>query len=323
MTACPPLTSFARPASRHPARPLRWLAWLPLLLISACASLDRSSGPPPPELPAAQRDRLVAATADELATQQAMASGSEESRQLARNAYVANRLVLMDVAFIDYLRAFSTDRRTLDAATEGSVLAFSVLGTLRDSVRAKENLAAAVAAITGLKSNVDKNFYGNRGLEAIGATMVARRKEVLTRIVSGLAESTVAYPLVSARADLNDYYLAGTMDGAFLAIQADAQKRDDKASKELTEARAVVRVTELLGADVRKTKRSLTTALGGPKASAENLRKALQALGIADTQPPRSAEEAGRLLQLIVFNAQTPAKVNDLADTFKEAGLLP
>jgi hypothetical protein len=84
-----------------------------------------------------------------------------------------------------------------------------------------------------------------------------------------------------------------------------------------------VRVTETLGTDTRATKRALTTALGGPGATPANVRKALLALGIPETQPPMPDADALKLLHDIVFGAQTTAKVNDLQETFKDAGLLP
>lgn len=305
-------------------RVLHWGLIVAILAgLQGCSSLQHSGGPDPLPMTDSQRQALLSATADVEATRQAMSDGNLEKRAEARNVYVANRLVLLDAAFLQYVRSLTSNKRTLDSATEGSVLGLSVLGTLLDSARAKENLAAAVAAITGLKSNIDKNFFDNRGLDAIASMMVAKRKEVLARILKGLAGSVDEYPMVAARGDLNDYYLAGTMDGAFLTIQAEAQKREDAATKIIEDSRQVQRVSETLGTADRTTKRSLTTALGSTRATPEALRKALLLLGVPDTQPPRSGEQAAALLRDVVFSAQTAAKVNDLSATFKEAGLLP
>jgi hypothetical protein len=302
---------------------LRCAALAMSLLLAGCGALKQSVGPEPLGLPDGERTKLVSATADAEATAKAVAPGNEADRRSARNAYIANRLVLLDIDFLAYLRSLGAHKRTLDSAAEGTVLALSVLGTVLDSVNAKENLAAAVALVTGLKSNVDKNFFENRGLDAITSTMIARRKEVLARLIRNLPGSTDAYPLVAARGDLNDYYLAGTMDGAFLTIQSEASKRDESATRAIEQARETVRVTETLGTDTRATKRTLTAALGGPGATPANVRKALLALGIPEAQPPMPDADALRLLHDIVFGAQTTAKVNDLQATFKDAGLLP
>ena len=169
-----------------------------------CSTLQQAGGPPAPTLPQASRDGVVTAT-NEATVETAMKTGTEADRQATRNAYIGGRLVLLDTDFLTYLRGLTTNKRTLDSATEGTVLALAVLGSVIDGARAKENLAALVALVTGLKSNVDKNFYDNRAIDAIASMMVAKRKEVLARILTNLDASTTTYPLAAARADLNDY----------------------------------------------------------------------------------------------------------------------
>lgn len=299
---------------------LRCVALALGVLVAGCGSLQRSGGAAPLGLSEGERERLIKSTADLDATQQAM-TGEESARRTVRDAYVANRLVLLDADFLAYVRSLTSNKRTLDSASEGSVLGLSVLGTIRDSARAKENLAAAVAAITGLKSNIDKNFFENRGLDAIAAMMVARRKEVLVRIADGLGRPTPAYPLTAARSDLNDYYLAGTMDGAFMTIQADATRRDAVATRDLVIAQAseAVRVTTTISTAKRATKRELAAALG--KATPEAVRKALQALGVPATQPPLQDSEALDVLQRRLFKATSDDDIDDMAAIFRAAGL--
>jgi hypothetical protein len=299
---------------------LRCAALAVSLFATGCSTLERSGGAAPLGLSEGERERLIKSTADLDATQQAL-TGEESTRRTVRDAYVANRLVLLDADFLAYVRSLTSNKRTLDSASEGSVLGLSVLGTIRDSARAKENLAAAVAAITGLKSNIDKNFFENRGLDAIAAMMVARRKEVLVRIADGVGQSTPAYTLMAARSDLNDYYLAGTMDGAFMTIQAEAARRDATATRDLViaQASAPVRVATTITAAKRTTKRDLVTALG--KATPEAVRKALQALGIPATQPPLRDDEALDVLQRLLFRTTTDADVDRMAEAFEAAGL--
>lgn len=290
------------------------------VLVAGCGSLQRSGGAAPLGLSEGERERLIKSTADLDATQ-AMSTGSETAQRNARDAYVANRLVLLDADFLAYVRSLTSNKRTLDSASEGSVLGLSVLGTIRDSARAKENLAAAVAAITGLKSNIDKNFFENRGLDAIAAMMVARRKEVLVRIADGLGRPVATYTLVAARSDLNDYYLAGTMDGAFMTIQGEAAKRDETATRKLViaQASAPVRVTTTISPAKRITKRDLAAALG--KATPEAMRKALQALDIPATQPPLQDDEVFDVLQRRVLKAASDEDVDRVAEAFEAAGL--
>jgi len=292
--------------------------------LAGCSSLQQVGGPPPIGLSELQRNKLLTAT-DDFDVSQAMGDANADAtrRRELRNAYIANRLVLMDVAFLNYLRTLTTDKHTLDAASEGTVLGLSVLGTLMNATQAKENLAALVATITGLKAVVDKNFFDNRGLDAIASTMVAKRKEVLARILVALPGSAEAYPLVAARNDLNDYYLAGTMDGAFLTIQAEANKRDEAASRNLSQTLMVANTMENLSSTTLASKRSLTLALGAPTATLEAVTAALTALSVPSDQLPAAKDAAVALLQKYVREARTQVQIDALAAIFRNAGLTP
>lgn len=295
------------------------IAWA----LAGCGSLQHSGGPEPLQLSAVQRDALALATDDLVADKaQIEASGGDAKRVLLRNSFIANRLVLLDASFLNYLRSLTADRRTLDSATEGSVLGLSVLGTVVDTARAKENLAALVATITGLKSNVDKNYFGNRAMDALAQTMVTRRKEVLARIVDVLPASMATYSMVSARADLNDYYDAGTMDGALRAIHADASKRDETVTKKLEQDRFVANTLENLSADTLSLKTSMSRALAAKTVTLESLTKALQALSVAADKLPATTEEAAKMLQQFVRSARTDTQIKALAQVWRDAGLL-
>lgn len=291
--------------------------------LAGCASLQQSGGPAPLQLSVVQRDALALASDDLVADKaQIEASGDDAKRMLLRNSFIGNRLVLLDANFLNYLRSLTADRRTLDSATEGSVLGLSVLGTVVDTARAKENLAALVAIVTGLKSNVDKNYFGNRAMDALAQTMVTRRKEVLARIIDALPASMTTYSMVSARADLNDYYDAGTMDGALRAIHADASKRDETVTKKLDRDRVVANTLENLNAETLTTKVSLSRALAAKTVTLDALTKALQALSVPADTLPSTTEDAAKMLQQFVRSARTDSQIKALAAVWRDAGLL-
>ena len=291
--------------------------------LAGCASLQQSGGPAPLQLSVVQRDALALASDDLVADKaQIEASGDDAKRMLLRNSFIGNRLVLLDANFLNYLRSLTADRRTLDSATEGSVLGLSVLGTVVDTARAKENLAALVAIVTGLKSNVDKNYFGNRAMDALAQTMVTRRKEVLARIIDALPASMTTYSMVSARADLNDYYDAGTMDGALRAIHADASKRDETVTKKLDRDRVVANTLENLNAETLTTKVSLSRALAAKTVTLDALTKALQALSVPADTLPSTTEDAAKMLQQFVRSARTDPQIKALAAVWRDAGLL-
>lgn len=296
-----------------------WLILIGVAGLAGCGSLPRTGGPDPVPVSAEQRQALVTASEDAKVNNAYSQPNVEETiKRSARDAYIVNRITLIDIAFLEYLRSLSTTKRGLDSASEGATLGLSVLGTVMDGVRAKENLAAAVAAITGLKSNVDKNYFDNRGVEAMVSMMIARRKEVLVRMVQSMARGSDGYTLVQARHDVNEYYLAGTLDGAFALVQADASRRDENATVQLV-ARNIV---EDMSPATIDDKTTMSLSLGTAKATPEAVRKALLAAGLAPEQMPASDELARKTLQAMVRNARTKAQVDALQTVFKAAGLL-
>ena len=56
--------------------------------------------------------------------------------------------------------------------------------------------------------------------------MDATRRTVLAKISEGLAKPDGDYPLVAALSDLQDYYIAGTLNGALNQISKDAGGQD-------------------------------------------------------------------------------------------------
>jgi hypothetical protein len=152
--------------------------------------------------------------------------------------------------------------------------------------------------------------------------MVAKRKEVLARMILSLNSSTASYSLISARSDLNDYYLAGTIDGAFLTIQAEASKRDEKASKELEHGRLVINTMDNLDANTLQAKLAMTKALGAKTLTREMLLTALASLNVPGDKIPETVEGAATLLQSFVRSAVTTSQINAMLAIFKDAGLL-
>ena len=287
-----------------------------------CSTLQQAGGPPAPTLPQASRDGVVTAT-NEATVEAAMKKGTEADRQATRNAYIGGRLVLLDTDFLTYLRGLTTNKRTLDSATEGTVLALAVLGSVIDGARAKENLAALVALVTGLKSNVDKNFYDNRAIDAIASTMVAKRKEVLAASSRTSTRRPTTYPLAAARADLNDYYVAGTMDGAFLTIQAEATKRDEKATRTIDGHQVVRNTLENISADTIAIKSALSQVAGSeddvagqaPEGVASARRRATRRCLRRWKRPPACC-------RTIVRKARETEAIKALQKVFQDAGLI-
>jgi hypothetical protein len=286
-----------------------------------CAALGKVGGPEPIAPTAADLAIIEAGAQEGAARKKFGESRDEAARREIRDSYVLNRLALIDIRFIGYVRSLSGDRRNLDSATEAAQLTLSVWATLTDSVQAATNLAAAVAIVTGLKGNVDKNYYGNKGTDAILSMMTARRKEVLARIIRSLNADTNSYSMLSAKVDVDEYEQAGTMDGASLVIHAEAAKKEAKAQESIKGQQLVRNIQANLGAPAQADKRQLTRSLDPKAVSLETASKALQNLGVEKSELPSDLDAALEVLQEAVRNARTAEQVAQVKKAFEDAGL--
>lgn len=290
-------------------------------VLAGCSHLGKASGPDP--VPISEPDRRVLEEDAQAgaASRKFQAEADEGRRRQIRDQYVFSRLALIDQAFILYVRSLSGNRRHLDSATEAAQMTASVAATLVDSVQAKTNLAAFIALVTGAKANVDKNYFESKGTDAILSTMAARRKEVLARILQALGSDSRAYPLLAAKLDADQYYEAGTMEGAFLVIQEEASKRNNAAQARIDGQQLVRNIQANLGSTAQADKRQLTRSLQPDSVSLAAATKALEELGVARSEMPRTLEAALDVLQEAVRNARTPDQVAQLKKAFVDAGI--
>lgn len=246
----------------------------------------------------------------------------DAARARLRDEFVAARLAVTDIAFLQFAGTLSADKKTLDAVTEGVQLTLSIAATLVSGAQSKENLAAALALITGGKATVDKHYFNNQAVTAILSTMVALRKECFAAIYAGLQSPIAEYPLVRAHQDLLAYESAGTMEGAVLSIQAEASARDRNATEKIDQLTDIVRnVSKNLSPDRRADKAALTRSLDPKKLTSSQTEAALRALG--QTRIPPTLEEQVKLLRFAVIQARTDDKVEEVAAAFRQAGLVP
>ena len=239
-----------------------------------------------------------------------------------RNNFIFNRSALIDINFLNYVQALSGDKRAIDSATEGAQLALSIAATLVGSAQAKEHLAATIALITGGKAIVDKNYFDNKALPALITTMVANRKMISARILTGTSTPAAAYSIDQARRDLNDYEQAGSIDGAFLIIQSEAIARDKAATAELKSAQEVLLrnlPTTLTPADKNKRSALRDAIRHTNNLTIEQTQAALTELDFKNI--PSSLDKQAELLRAEVATAFTPEQLDRLDKAFKKAGI--
>lgn len=147
-----------------------------------------------------------------------------------RNRFITGRLVLINLNYFKWLRNVTADKQLLDSASDILVLSLNLAGTAVGSTEAKTILAAISAGVAGSKTTIDKYYFYEKTVPALAAAMNAQRKQVLVNIIKGLDLDLKQYPFEQAMADLNEYYQAGTFQGAITTIQADAGAKEKTAT---------------------------------------------------------------------------------------------
>ncbi len=150
--------------------------------------------------------------------------------EAGRNKFITGRLVLINLNYFKWLRNVTADKQLLDSASDILVMSLNLAGTAVGGAQAKTILAAVSAGVAGSKTTVDKYYFYEKTIPALAATMNAQRKQILINIIKGLDQDLKKYPLEQGIADLNDYYQAGTFQGAITVIQADAGEKDKTAA---------------------------------------------------------------------------------------------
>jgi hypothetical protein len=206
------------------------LAFAVVAFLSGCSSL-RNGGAPDP---------AFTVQGDLAAMKQALSSTASvtayyvgEPSEAKRNAFADSRIAMANLVYIQFISDLTADKQHLDAASDMLVLGLNLLGTAASGVRAQANLAATAAGVGGSKAIVDKNYYFEKTVSALVATMNASRKEVLLRILEGVRKPLADYTFSQAVADTHDYYAAGTLNSAIASAQASAAVRETKADQAL------------------------------------------------------------------------------------------
>lgn len=241
--------------------------------------------------------------------------------QETRDRFLTGRLVLIDLRYLQFIRTMTSDKQQLDSATDLATLSLNLAGTLVGGARSKANLAAAAAGLGGAKTSVDKHFYYEQSVNALVATMNAKRKEVLTRILQSIGSDLTTYPFTQAVTDAHDYYMAGTVNGALTFIQSEANRREGESDKQLEELK-IVRDVALLPLTDRVTKRHLSMSLSASDLTLAAANKTLIELGYDEQKLPNDLEKSKAILQEYVRQARTVDAINQVRDAFDKTNIL-
>lgn len=207
-----------------------------MLLTAGCTT---AGAPYAPETSYTARSDLDALKAEFASSTSIADYYSRPETRERRNAFIAGRLVLYDLAYVDWVSRLRFGRAAESTILDTATLGLSQAITLFGGARTKEVLGAIGAAISGTRSSYEKNFFDEAAAGAIAAQMNAERKAALMPIMAGTRAGIAEYPLTDALIDLNAYQFAGTIDGALAGIHRDAGAKEATALARLERYRGV------------------------------------------------------------------------------------
>jgi hypothetical protein len=294
------------------------------LLLAGCKTLGNGGAPEP----AFDIDADLKALSEQFSASTSVSNyyvqAAAGNAVAARNRFITGRLVQVDLHYIQFIRSLTTDKQRLETATDLATMTLNIAGTLTGGERAKANLAAAAAILGGTRTTIDKQYFFEKSMDALVGTMNAKRKAVLVGILQGLATKSVdEYPFELALTQLNEYYMAGTLNGAIQFINVQSAEQE-KASD--IEIKNIPRLTETTHA-VNDQIKALTDALAN--ATPENARQALAALGedtskLGTDRLQLATALKGKIREINRKNTleEKQAAADGLTGIFKAAGLL-
>lgn len=151
----------------------------------------------------------------------------------ARDEFIAGRLVLTNIHYIEFIKQFALNKAQLDSALDITTIGVDLATTLAGGESVKAILGAVSAGLTSSRISVDKNFFQQKTVPVLITAMNAQRKQALIPILAGTQASIEKYPLATAITHLHAYYNAGTFVGALSAIQKDSGVKEADADDKI------------------------------------------------------------------------------------------
>ena len=218
-----------RSRGRGAVRALLARSWLVcalglLVLLPSCASVD---GYPKRLEYSDQFVDEVGWYASPSAVLQYNATVDVSAQTALRNQIVTARIYAINANYYKFVRDLTGQQNTGNVATDWAAIGLATAGTLAASAQTKAALAALTGGIIGAKSAIDRDVFYNKTIQTIITQMEGQRKIVLSNIYAGLKKSSTDYTLFQALADLDNYYSAGTLNGALVGLTASAGSTSD------------------------------------------------------------------------------------------------
>ena len=147
---------------------------------------------------------------------------TEDGQKKVRNQFVETRIAVIDHEYLKFRQSLYQGRVGAEVGTDLALLTFNGLGAVVSSTAAKTTYAAMSAALVGGKTSIDKNVYFERTVSALLSQMDTLRNNKKVSLFQGLTQPLANYPLSYAKAETDEYYLAGTIARAIQGVNLDS-----------------------------------------------------------------------------------------------------
>lgn len=157
---------------------------------------------------------------------------TDDQRQAKRNDFITARMLMIDLAYLQYERSLLAEARETGFGTALALLAMTTTATAVSDKGAKTALAAVTAGTVGTKQAFDKEVLLDRTIQVLQSQMKASRAKTKAQILDRLGQPYRQYTIALALSDVETYYQAGTMSGSLLSATetvADAVKSGEAA----------------------------------------------------------------------------------------------
>jgi hypothetical protein len=156
---------------------------------------------------------------------------TEEPKKIScRNKILSAGMIGIDINFSEFERKLFREKREGSFLTTITTLGLTTAGAMTGTAV----LSGIATGVVGSKDAFDKEILLDQAANAIHTQMRALRQTVANRIRFGMKQSTDDYPLDAALIDIEEYYNAGTLLGAFVGITSSAglQVKESEVNKD-------------------------------------------------------------------------------------------
>jgi hypothetical protein len=176
-------------------------------------------------------DQSIPMVPDWLTDEKLLVSGTTYTAE-KRNEIVSARMYIIDRAYGRFEGQLLVDAHQTGFITNLSSLMLTTAATAISTVDVKTALSASATIVNGGRTAYSKEVLAEQAVQALQGFMQARRAQVRTQLVERMQLTYGQWPLGLALSDLEAYFRAGTLTGAFLSAAGKSEEVRSGAEKE-------------------------------------------------------------------------------------------